>query len=494
MFPYILNPSFLESCQLTNSSFFTAPSRGILLGGLRTSPEDAYVNYSNSAQSYLPPYALTFATHINSGNALLLGDEDGIIAILNSRTQFRHQMLDGHETPLARFQAHNNAIFDATFLRDDHCVATGAGDGSVRLFSSDGHHRIATLIVSKGSVKCVKPKPNTFDNILGVTTRDGAFRIYDLRIPNPEQRNQVGEPLQPAAVITKKNAHVPNSAPWMRSFIRRNQAGSFRRFTSQPTASVTSMAWLSDNTLLTGGGSDGTIKAWDIRDLNNGAIWDVQPAMEGSRGSPFGIASIDIVDNCLAASCTDSTIYVYNKECMDYGATHLLTGHAQTGFYIKSRLSPCGQFVLSGSSDSMAYIWDLTVPSVRGRVYPIVALEGHEGGEVAPVAWSNVEFGTVATGGDDCNIRLWNTANGSEPLPARNTPIRKNEARTNAARLVQVDLSKTVPVEDARRPNKPKLTETDIRSFFTSSSPNASTHLNAMVGHQCQSQRSGLQA
>ena len=49
-------------------------------------------------------------------------------------------------------------------------------------------------------------------------------------------------------------------------------------------------------------------------------------------------------------------------------------GHRVDTFYIKACFSPDGRFVLGGSSNDTAYVWDVSRPAA-----PAVALHGHRG-------------------------------------------------------------------------------------------------------------------
>lgn len=66
----------------------------------------------------------------------------------------------------------------------------------------------------------------------------------------------------------------------------------------------------------------------------------------------------------------------------------MFKGHKNGTFYVKACLSPDGRYLLSGSSDEHAYIWDTC--NLKGDKYlPIVKLVGHSA-EVTSVAWCPV--------------------------------------------------------------------------------------------------------
>jgi WD40 repeat protein len=62
----------------------------------------------------------------------------------------------------------------------------------------------------------------------------------------------------------------------------------------------------------------------------------------------------------LLVSSINSCHYLYSLAALDQPPVATLTGHRTDSFCVKSCFSPCGQHVLSGSSDKRAYIWDVS--------------------------------------------------------------------------------------------------------------------------------------
>ena len=69
--------------------------------------------------------------------------------------------------------------------------------------------------------------------------------------------------------------------------------------------------------------------------------------------------------------------------------------------------SPDGRFVLSGSSDDVAYVWDAVQPAAAP-----IGLRGHRG-EVTCIAWRLDDFGTLLSGSDDGTVRVWSIQRGA---------------------------------------------------------------------------------
>lgn len=84
------------------------------------------------------------------------------------------------------------------------------------------------------------------------------------------------------------------------------------------------------------------------------------------------------------------------------------TGHQNSTYFVKSSLSADGSYLISGSSDQSAYIWNVN------NSLPLVRLTGHNA-EVTCVAWRQVGDLTLITCSDDMKHKQWRV--GPEILP-----------------------------------------------------------------------------
>lgn len=110
----------------------------------------------------------------------------------------------------------------------------------------------------------------------------------------------------------------------------------------------------------------------------------------------------------LYANCLDNTIYCYNVGTYSPEPVMKYVGHENSTFYVKSSLSADGSYLLSGSSDHNAYIWNVK------NSLPLVKLVGHTA-EVTCVAWRHAGDLTLITCSDDFKHKIWRV--GSEVLP-----------------------------------------------------------------------------
>lgn len=242
--------------------------------------------------------------------------------------------------------------------------------------------------------------------------RDGQIIIWDLRSSASE------------GIIHKvdnriSNAHIGN-VPTTPSTRRRGPRSATPKpsNTSNCNSSVTGLVFQDENTLISCGPGDGVIKVWDLRrtysTLKKEPIAKHNLYYAGSSTlKGFTNLIVDETGTKLYASCMDSNIYSYNvkaysKDPMTY------TGLKINSFYIKSCLSPDGNYLLSGSSDEKAYIWNIKNST------PLATLSGHNY-EVTCVAWShhqnNLDGGnnTIVTCSDDAFHKIWRI--GPEEVP-----------------------------------------------------------------------------
>lgn len=100
----------------------------------------------------------------------------------------------------------------------------------------------------------------------------------------------------------------------------------------------------------------------------------------------------------------DHNIYCFNLGV--YATPPIITysGLTNSTFYIKSSLSPDEQYLISGSKDEKAYIWNIN--SSR----PILALLGHAD-EVTCVAWAKTNELRIVTCSDDSRHKIWRINN-----------------------------------------------------------------------------------
>ncbi|XP_043474621.1 protein lethal(2)denticleless [Leptopilina heterotoma] len=314
---------------------------------------------------------------------LALANDDGNIALQDTTQKGRpHEQLQG-------FGAHRNAIFDLAWMPNELKLVTTSGDHSARLWdvSTSDFKLIQTFLGHTRSVKNVVFR--TDDNAVFATgARDGVIMIWDIRANHSTNA-------KPDNSIMNAHATGSGTSKGRKSFTPASR-----------TQSITGLAFQDDSSLISCSAADGLIKVWDLR--KNYTVHKKDPVakhiLKYTGGSVLnGFTSLKICPSRvkLYASCQDNTIYTYNISSYNPEPTAEYFGYENKSFFVKICLSPDGKYLLSGSSDTYAYLWRT---SKHGS--PLVRLTGHAA-EVTCIDWCSVGETKIVTCSDDGCHRIW---------------------------------------------------------------------------------------
>lgn len=351
-----------------------------------------------------PILAAKFAKCRGREHVLAIANEDGKIAIQD--TDLRNEE-SGGERALEGEQCHLNAVFDIEWMPRDMKLVSASGDHTARLWSLTESSLVNSQVFN-GHTRSVKTAAfrQTDPAVFATGGRDGVIILWDIRA-------QLGSDMAPRADNCIFSGHA--GGPGTPSTHRKRTRATPKIPPNGCSSSITGLAFQDDNTLISCGAGDGIIKVWDVR--RHYSTHNREPLPKYSfpyAGTTtlkgFTNLQIDSSRMRLYVNCMDNYIYCYNISTYAPEPIQRYGGFKNGTFYIKSCLSPDGQYLISGSSDEKSYIWNVDSPN------PLVRLNGHTV-EVTSVAWMQSPLETrIVTCSDDARHKIWRI--GPEEIPA----------------------------------------------------------------------------
>lgn len=353
-------------------------------------------DYGSDFNPEPPIFSAKFCNVAGYRHILAIANEDGKVAIQDTDKRNEDPGADS-EIALDGHQCHYNAVFDLEWMPNSMKFVSASGDHSARLWDFT-ESKIVLNRIFMGHTRSVKTA--TFrrndSSVFATGGRDGAILIWDTRAT-------VNQELMPKADNCIFSGHLGGTGTPQSS--KKKSRVAVKLASHVASSSITGLGFQDDNTLVSCGAGDGVIKVWDLR--RNYSCFKREPQPKFSFPYPgsstfkgFTNLLIDGAGIRMYVNCMDSNIYCYNLSSYSTKPIQRYTGHKNSTFYIKSALSPDGLYLISGSSDERAYIWNVENPK------PIVALTGHTV-EVTCAAWSSTNDVRIVTCSDDARHKLW---------------------------------------------------------------------------------------
>ncbi|KAM4692717.1 denticleless protein homolog [Discoglossus pictus] len=353
--------------------------------------EDEHISFGDLG-SPVPPFGCSFCTAPNMNQVLVVANEEGMVRLYDTECRNVQRQI------VKEWMAHTNAVFDIAWVPGEHKLVTASGDQTAKLWDVKAGELIGVCKGHQCSVKSVAF--SKFQKAVFCTGgRDGNIMLWDTRCSKKDgfyrQVNQISGAhnaldKQTPSKIKKRKPVAKGLAPAVDS-----------------QQSVTVVIFQDEHTVISAGAVDGIVKMWDLRKNYTSYRQDPVPVKmfpyAGSSTRKLGYSSLvlDSAGTNLFANCTDDNIYMFNVTGIKTDPVSIFNGHENSTFYVKSSVSPYGQFLLSGSSDHNAYIWQVSDPQV-----PPFTLQGHSQ-EVTSVTWCPSDFTKIATCSDDNTVRIW---------------------------------------------------------------------------------------
>ncbi|MER7282021.1 hypothetical protein ABT369_47085 [Dactylosporangium sp. NPDC000244] len=311
-------------------------------------------------------------------------------------------------TPLA---GHTAAVYAVAFSPDEHLMATGAGDDTIRLWDvTDAAHRVALGAPITGHTSWVywlafSPDGRT----LASAGRDHTIRLWDVtdpRHPRPWGPPLTGHSSYAFSVSFSPDGHTLVSAGYDQTVRLWDVTDPAHASALGPpllghTGSVASAAYSPDGRTVASAGHDHTIRLWNVTDPRRPQPWG--PPLSGHADTVYAVAfSPD--SRTLASVSADRTVRLWDiaDPARPVALGSPLAGH--TDAILAVAFSHDGHTLATGAADHTVRVWDVTDPAHATALGP--PLLGHTG-IVNWLVFSSSDA-TLASVSDDHTVRLWN--------------------------------------------------------------------------------------
>jgi WD40 repeat protein len=270
---------------------------------------------------------------------------------------------------LATLQAHTCAIYGLALSADGRLLASGASDGTVRLWEA----------------------PFAVGDDESSPVRTAYSRHSTAAPPSGAASDRSDQFAERSADSGDSRAAPPSGGRLLATLLGH-------------TAPVVGVAFSADGHLLASGSWDGTVRVWSLTDVverirmpgiqEEASSGRPLATLQGHTG-PVGRVSLGADGRLLASSSWDGTIRLWEMP----GGQPLATLKGHTGAVYDVALSRDGRLLASSGEDATVRLWE--VPGGQ----PLATLQGHAG-PVYGVALS-ADGRLVTSGGKDATVRLW---------------------------------------------------------------------------------------
>ena len=278
----------------------------------------------------------------------------------------------------------------------------------------------------KGHTESVKTitclKTNT--SIIASGARDGSILIYDLRYNKKKSSDESYHAIN-TIINSHHNAGVATPTPKSKS---NNNSG---------VSPVASILFQNENLIISAGATDNLIKVWDLRKTYTTRMASPHPLLSfKNEVSTKGYSNLVISYNRLFANCMNNVIYDF--DLISYKCESQQSGfnfHKNSSNFVKACMSIDENFILTGSSDSNAYIYPVNYKNCVN----VLKLDAAHQNEVTCVAWSPHDVSQLITCSDDNSVRVWNVKNDLNSIEKQENLFKTTEIEENNKSLFNSD-------------------------------------------------------
>jgi WD40 repeat protein len=283
-------------------------------------------------------------------------------------------------------------VYSVAFSPDGKTLASGAGDGTIKMWSMADGRELRTLSSNSEQVYSVAFSPD--GKALASGLGDHTIRLWDVNT-GKEIRTLSGHDFEVRSVAFSPDGNVLASGAGTNIKLWKVNTGKEIRTLSGHYGAVYSVAFSPDGKTLASGSNDNFVMMWDIESGKQiQSIHDHSFLVLSVAFSPDG--------KLLASGSWDRTIKLRDAVT----GKEIRTPLGYYGRIYSVAFSPDGKTIASGSDDNIIKLWDVESGT------EIRTLVGHTG-TVNSVAFSP-DGRTLASGSEDRTVKLWNVMDGQE--------------------------------------------------------------------------------